>query len=64
MPNTKIPNSTHDQAEGTMHQVKGAVKEKIGKVTNNPNLETEGQAEKIGGKVQKKVGQVEKVFEQ
>jgi uncharacterized protein YjbJ (UPF0337 family) len=56
-------NSTKDQAEGTLHEVKGKVKEKVGQVTNNPRLQNEGTDEKIGGKVQKKVGQVEKVLE-
>jgi uncharacterized protein YjbJ (UPF0337 family) len=54
--------STKDQAEGKIHEVKGAVKEKVGQATNDPDLEAEGQAEKIGGKVQKKIGEVEKVI--
>ena len=54
--------STEDKAKGTFHQLKGKVKEKVGRATNNPDLEAEGQVEKIGGKVQKKIGQVEKVF--
>lgn len=54
--------STKDQAEGKGHEVKGAVKEKIGHAVNNPDLEAEGQDEKIAGKVQKKVGEVEKVL--
>jgi uncharacterized protein YjbJ (UPF0337 family) len=58
-----MADSTKDKAEGTFHDVKGAIKEKVGQVTNNPDLEDEGTAEKIGGKVQKKVGDVEKVFE-
>jgi uncharacterized protein YjbJ (UPF0337 family) len=53
--------STKDQAEGKVHELKGAVKEKVGHAVGNPNLEAEGQDEKIGGKVQKKIGQVEKV---
>ncbi len=56
--------SSKDQAEGKFHEVKGKVKEKVGRATNDPNLEDEGTAEKVGGKVQKKVGQIEKVFEQ
>jgi len=56
-------NSTKDQAQGKMHEVKGKVKEEVGKAVGNPNLEEEGQDEKVGGKVQKKVGQVEKVFD-
>jgi uncharacterized protein YjbJ (UPF0337 family) len=56
-----MKNSSKDQAAGKAHEVKGAVKEKVGKVTNDPELEAEGQDEKVSGKVQKKVGQVEKV---
>ena len=55
--------STKDEAKGKFHEVKGKVKEKVGRATNNPDLEAEGQGEKIGGKVQKKIGQVEKVLE-
>jgi uncharacterized protein YjbJ (UPF0337 family) len=55
--------SSRDQAEGKLHEVKGKVKEKVGRATNNPNLEEEGTDEKVAGKVQKKVGQVERVFE-
>jgi uncharacterized protein YjbJ (UPF0337 family) len=54
--------STKDKAHGTFHEVKGKVKEKIGRATNNPDLEAEGQVEKIVGKVQKKIGQVKKVL--
>jgi uncharacterized protein YjbJ (UPF0337 family) len=53
--------STKDKAIGKFHDVKGKVKEKIGRATNNPELQAEGQVEKIDGKVQKKIGQVEKV---
>jgi uncharacterized protein YjbJ (UPF0337 family) len=58
-----MKNSTKDQAEGTLHEVKGKVKEKLGHATNNPRLQNEGTNEKVGGKIQKKVGQVEKVLE-
>jgi uncharacterized protein YjbJ (UPF0337 family) len=54
--------STKDKAKGKFHEVKGKVKEKVGRATNNPNLEAEGQGEKIGGKVQKKIGEVEKIL--
>ena len=54
--------STKNKAKGKFHEVKGKVKEKVGRATNNPNLETEGQGEKFGGKVQEKIGQVEKVL--
>jgi uncharacterized protein YjbJ (UPF0337 family) len=55
--------STKDKVEGTAHEVKGTVKEKIGHATNNPDLEDEGSAEKVGGKIQKKVGDIEKVLQ-
>jgi uncharacterized protein YjbJ (UPF0337 family) len=48
--------------QAKVHEVKGKIKEKVGRLTNNPDLEAEGQGEKIGGKVQKKIGQVEKVL--
>lgn len=57
-----MADSTTDKIEGTVHDVKGSIKEKIGKATDNPDLEDEGTAEKIGGKVQKKVGDVEKAL--
>ena len=54
--------STKDKAKGKFHEVKGKVKEKVGRATNNPDLEAEGQVEKIGGKIQKKIGQVKKIL--
>ena len=58
-----MKDSTKDKIEGTTHQVKGTVKEKIGHATNNPDLEAEGKGEKVAGKIQKKVGDIEKVVE-
>jgi uncharacterized protein YjbJ (UPF0337 family) len=55
--------STKDKAKGKFHEVKGGVKEQVGRATNNPDLEAEGQVEKIVGKVQKKIGQVENGIE-
>jgi uncharacterized protein YjbJ (UPF0337 family) len=55
--------STADKAKGRFREVRGKVKETVGRATNDPDLELEGQVEKIAGKVQKKIGQVEKVFE-
>jgi uncharacterized protein YjbJ (UPF0337 family) len=55
--------STKDQAKGKLHEVKGKVKEKLGRATKNPNLEAEGQDEQVVGTVRKKIGQIEKVFE-
>lgn len=58
-----MKDSTKDKVEGAAHEVKGAVKEKIGHATNKPELEGEGKGEKAGGKFQKKVGDAEKVLE-
>jgi uncharacterized protein YjbJ (UPF0337 family) len=55
-----MADSLKDKVEGTAHEVKGAVKEKVGKATNTPDMEADGAAEKLGGKVQKKVGDVER----
>jgi len=51
-----------DEVEGKLHNLKGRVKAKAGKLTNDPDLEAEGEAEEIAGKVQEKVGQVKKVL--
>ncbi len=45
-----------DEVKGKAHQVKGAIKDKVGEVTNNPSLEAEGEAERLAGKIQEKVG--------
>ena len=58
-----MKSSTKDQLQGKAHEIKGAVKEKIGRATNRPDVEATGQDEKVAGKIQKKVGQIEKVFE-
>jgi uncharacterized protein YjbJ (UPF0337 family) len=55
--------STEDKAKGKIHEVKGKVKEKVGRATNNADLEAEGLVEKIAGKIQKKIGQLEEVVE-
>jgi uncharacterized protein YjbJ (UPF0337 family) len=47
-----------DRAKGTAHQVKGAVKEKAGKLSGDKKVQVEGKGEKVGGKVQKTVGRV------
>jgi uncharacterized protein YjbJ (UPF0337 family) len=54
--------STENEIAGKVHEVQGAIKEKVGQLTNDPDLEGEGTDEKIGGKVQKKIGQVQKVL--
>jgi uncharacterized protein YjbJ (UPF0337 family) len=55
-----MKSSTKDNIESKMHQVKGKIKETVGKVVKNRDLEAEGTVEKIGGKVQEKIGKIEK----
>jgi uncharacterized protein YjbJ (UPF0337 family) len=55
--------SKKDESAGKMHEVKGKVKEKVGRAIGNPGLEDEGTDEKVAGKIQKKVGQIERVLE-
>ncbi|HXM63030.1 MAG TPA: CsbD family protein [Terriglobales bacterium] len=54
--------STQDKTEGAIHEVKGKIKEEIGKATKNPNLEGQGKGEKIAGKIQNRVGRVEQAL--
>ena len=52
--------STDDKVTGTLHEVKGAIKQKAGELTKNRDLAAEGEVEKNAGKVQHFVGKVEK----
>ncbi len=45
-----------DRIEGSAKQVKGAVKQAVGKAVGDPKLEFEGKADKIEGKIQNAVG--------
>lgn len=45
-----------DRIDGAAKQVKGSVKEAIGKVTGDTKTQAEGAAEKTTGKVQSSVG--------
>jgi uncharacterized protein YjbJ (UPF0337 family) len=45
-----------DRVAGSAKQVKGAVKEAVGKVVGDAKLESEGKADKVQGKVQNAVG--------
>lgn len=57
-----MKSSTKDQAEGTLHELKGAMKNIAGILSDNPQLEAEGTDEKIAGKIQGKIGQIKKVL--
>lgn len=45
-----------DRIEGSAKEIKGSVKETIGKVTGDAKLESDGKAEKVVGKVQNAFG--------
>lgn len=45
-----------DRIEGSAKQVKGNVKEGLGKMTGDAKLKSEGAADKVAGKVQNTVG--------
>lgn len=55
--------STRNEIAGKVHEVKGKIKEKVGRLTNDPDLEGEGIGEEIAGKIQKKIGQVQTIVE-
>lgn len=56
-----MKSSTRDNVEGKMHQVKGKVKETVGRVVKDRDMEAEGIAENISGKAQEKIGELKKV---
>jgi uncharacterized protein YjbJ (UPF0337 family) len=45
-----------DRIEGIGHQVKGAVKEGLGRIIGHAKLEADGTAERASGKVQNAIG--------
>jgi uncharacterized protein YjbJ (UPF0337 family) len=45
-----------DRVEGAATNIKGKVKEGVGKMTGDSKMETEGQADQIKGKTQNAVG--------
>jgi uncharacterized protein YjbJ (UPF0337 family) len=55
--------STRNEVEGKIHEVKGTIKQKVAKITDNPKLNIEGTTENLAGHLQEKLGQVQKVVE-
>ncbi|SLM28515.1 conserved hypothetical protein [Desulfamplus magnetovallimortis] len=49
-----MKSSTKDRPKGQMHQVKGKIKEAIGKTVGNPDLELKGKQEHFEGKALEK----------
>jgi uncharacterized protein YjbJ (UPF0337 family) len=45
-----------NRVEGIGHQIKGSIKEAVGKVTGDTKTQAEGTAEKAAGKAQNAVG--------
>ena len=45
-----------DRVEGAAKNLKGKVKEGVGKVTGDAKLKSEGKADQVAGKVQNAVG--------
>jgi uncharacterized protein YjbJ (UPF0337 family) len=45
-----------DRVAGSAKQIKGAVKQTVGKAVGDSKLESEGKADKIEGKVQNAIG--------
>ena len=57
-----MKSSTKDKIKGRAEQVKGVVKEKVGRGTNRPDVEASGTGDKVSGTVRNKVGDIKKVF--
>ena len=45
-----------DRVSGAFKQVKGSVKEAVGKLTGDSKMQSDGKAEKVVGKVQNAIG--------
>jgi len=50
-----------DRIAGSAKEIKGSVKEAIGKATGDAKLRSDGQADKVEGKVQNAIGSVKDV---
>lgn len=57
-----MKSSTKDQAQGKFHEVKGKVKEEVGKLISNHKLEAEGKREKRVGKIHQVIGKVKNIL--
>ena len=59
-----MKSSTKDKIVGEKDEIKGKVKEGLGKLTGNRDLEQEGKADQVKGAVQKKVGEIKQLLSQ
>jgi uncharacterized protein YjbJ (UPF0337 family) len=55
--------STKDQIEGTAHEIKGSLNEKIGELFNDPKRKLEGEAEQLLGHAQREASELKKKLE-
>jgi uncharacterized protein YjbJ (UPF0337 family) len=46
----------HDRSEGSMKNIKGRMKEGLGKALGDTKMETEGKMDKAEGKIQNTIG--------
>ena len=51
-----------DRIAGSAKQIKGSIKEAIGKVTGDTKLQSEGEADESEGKIQNAVGGLKDTF--
>jgi len=54
--------STKDKIKGEKDNIKGDIKEGLGKLTGNRDLEEEGKDDQLKGKAKKKLGEIKEVF--
>ncbi len=55
-----MKSSIVNRVEGEVHEVRGTIKEKMGRLTNDRKTQAEGLTEKVAGKIQKKIGRAQK----
>ena len=53
-----------DRVEGAARQIKGSIKETIGKAVGDAKLVSDGKAEKTAGKVQNAIGGLKDVLKE
>jgi uncharacterized protein YjbJ (UPF0337 family) len=56
-----MKSSSKNKIEGKIHQVKGTIKETVGRVLNNRAMEDAGGLENIKGQFKEKIGQLKKM---
>lgn len=51
-----------DRVEGSMKNIKGSIKEGVGKAVGDSKMETEGKMDKAEGKIQNTIGGIKDSF--